>query len=179
MTDLTSLNIQAKDNSAPEYTLWPKGYYKVVAIKEELKDSSSGGKYISIEFEVIDNKRKLWGSYNIVNSNAVTVKIATEQLESFAWAVNIAMLKTSEELLYKEFNAYIDITPESTGKNGTVYKAKNEIKGYYPISWTVSEIEAHRKGKSKTGESAGVPHTAATNTPVGASASPWARKAAT
>ena len=181
MADLSSMNIQAQDHSAPEYALLPKGYYKIVALKEELKDAKSGGKYISIEFEAIESKRKLWESYNIVNENATTVKIATEQLESFAWAVGLTTLRNSEELLFKEVQAYVDIDPE---KNG--YKAKNKVKGYYPVAWTVEQIEAHRKSKStKTGESAGVPPTAATNAPagaaapVGAGASPWARKAAT
>ena len=172
MADLSGLNIQAKDNSAPEFTLLPKGYYKVVALKEELKETKDGnGKYISIEFEVLDNKRKLWESYNIVNSNAVTVKIATEQLESFAWAVKITTLKTSEELLYKEFNAYIDI---DAGKNG--YASKNKIKGYYPISWTVSEIEAHRKGKSGSVSPSVLPAATVASAPVTAGASPWAKK---
>ena len=181
MADLSSMNIQAQDHSAPEYALLPKGYYKIVALKEELKDASKGGKYISIEFEAIESKRKLWEIYNIVNENATTVKIATEQLESFAWAVGLSTLRNSEELLFKEVQAYVDIDPE---KNG--YKAKNKVKGYYPVAWTVEQIEAHRKSKStKTGESAGVPPTAATNAPagaaapVGAGASPWARKAAT
>lgn len=177
MADLSSLNIQAQDHSAPEYTLLPKGYYKIVALKEELKDTKSGGKYISIEFEAIESKRKLWESYNIVNENATTVKIATEQLESFAWAVGLSTLRNSEELLFKEVQAYVDIDPE---KNG--YKAKNKIKGYYPVAWTVEQIEAHRKSKSKDTGSAGasVPPTPAVATPaVGAAGSPWARKAAT
>ena len=176
MADLSALNIQAKDNSAPEYALLPKGYYKVVALKEELKDTKSGGQYISIEFEVIDNKHKLWGQYNIVNSNNVTVEIAIKQLESFSWAVGIITLKTSEELLYKEFTAYVDVTPETTGKDGTKYKAKNEIKGYYPAAWTIEQIEAHRKGKSKSGETSVPTASPVGATPVGAGASPWARK---
>jgi len=180
MADLSGMNIQAQDHSAPEYTLLPKGYYKIVALKEELKDTAKGGKYISIEFEAIESKRKLWENYNIVNENATTVKIATEQLESFAWAVGLNTLRNSEELLFKEVTAYVDIEPESKGKDGKVYKAKNKVKGYYPVAWTNEQIEAHRKSKaSKTGESAGVPPPAATAAPAGAGASPWARKSAT
>jgi hypothetical protein len=172
MADLTQLNIQAQDHSAPEYTLLPKGYYKIVALKEELKDSTKGGKYISIEFEAVESKRKIWENFNNVNDNATTVKIATEQLESFAWAVGLNTLRNSEELLFKEVTAYVDIEPE---KNG--YKAKNKIKGYYPVAWTVEQIEAHRKSKaSKTGEGGGVPPVATPAAPVGAAASPWARK---
>lgn len=176
MADLTQLNIQVQDHSAPEYTLLPKGYYKIVALKEGLKDAQKGGKYIGIEFEAIESKRKLWENYNIVNENATTVKIATEQLESFAWAVGLNTLRNSEELLFKEVTAYVDIDPE---KNG--HKAKNKIKGYYPVAWTVEQIEAHRKSKTaKTGETGTVPPVAAaTAAPVGAAASPWARKSAT
>lgn len=180
MADLSNLNIKAQDHSAPEFTLLPKGYYKIVALKEELKDTSNGGKMIAIEYEVIESKRRVWENYNIVNQEATTVKIATEQLESFAWAVGLNTLRNSEELLFKEFQGYVDIEPEKKGKDGKMYKAKNKIKGYYPVSWTVEQIEAHRKSKTKnTGESASVPPTAATNTPVGAGASPWARKSAT
>ena len=177
MADLSSMNIQAQDHSAPEYALLPKGYYKIVALKEELKHTTKGGMYISIEFEAIESKRKLWESYNIVNENATTVKIATEQLESFAWAVGLTTLRNSEELLFKEVQAYVDIDPE---KNG--YKAKNKVKGYYPVAWTVEQIEAHRKSKSKDTGSAGssVPPTPAVAKPAaGAAGSPWARKAAT
>ena len=175
MADLSSMNIQAQDHSAPEYALLPKGYYKIVALKEELKDAKSGGKYISIEFEAIESKRKLWESYNIVNENATTVKIATEQLESFAWAVGLTTLRNSEELLFKEVQAYVDIDPE---KNG--YKAKNKVKGYYPVAWTVEQIEAHRKSKSKDAPANSVPPAAGVvSAPVGAGASPWARKSAT
>ena len=175
MADLSSMNIQAQDHSAPEYTLLPKGYYKIVALKEELKDTRAGGKYISIEFEAIESKRKLWESYNIVNENATTVKIATEQLESFAWAVGLTTLRNSEELLFKEVTAYVDIDPE---KNG--YKAKNKVKGYYPVAWTVEQIEAHRKSKSKESAGGGVQPSPTVATPVvGAAGSPWARKAAT
>ena len=180
MADLSNLNIQAQDHSAPEYTLLPKGYYKIVALKEELKDTAKGGKYISIEFEAIESKRKLWESYNIVNENATTVKIATEQLESFAWAVGLNTLRNSEELLFKEVTAYVDIEPESKGKDGKVYKAKNKVKGYYPVAWTNEQIEAHRKSKSKDAAAPGVPPSVAVaSAPVGAGASPWARKSAT
>ncbi len=72
----------------------------------------------------------------------------------------------------------MDIDPE---KNG--YKAKNKIKGYYPVVWTVEQIEAHRKSKSSdksVSPATSVPPAAGVaSAPVGAGASPWARKSAT
>ena len=177
MADLSQFSIKAQDNSKPEFTLLPKGYYKVVALKEDLKQTQAGtGSYISVEFEVLDNKRKLWANYNIVNPNKKAEEIAHRDLESFAWAVGLQSLRNSEELLFKELQVYVDI---DAGKNG--YKDQNVIRGYYPAPWTIEQIDAHRK--AKTGAGTSVPPTQATNAPavggaaaVGAGASPWARK---
>lgn len=172
MADLSQFNINAADNSAPSYELLPKGYYRSVALKEELKQTKDGtGSYIAIEFEVLQSKRKLFANYNIVNKNPKAQEVSLKDLQSFAWAVGLPALRDSAELMFKEVNLYVNIKPEENG-----YKAANTVKGYYPAQWSEAQIEAHRKGKS--GASSSVPPVAATNAPVGATvgASPWARK---
>lgn len=165
MADLSSLNITAQDNSAPAYTVLPKGYYQAVALKEEMKDTKDGtGKYIAMEFEVSDTKRKIFQNYNIVNKNPKAQEIAVKELQSFAWAIGLQSLGNSEQLLYKNVQVYVDI---EAGKDG--YKDKNVIKGYYPTNWTVEQIEAHR-GSKKASEPVAQP----AQPTVGSS--PWARK---
>lgn len=169
MADLTALNITPQDNSAPTYTVLPKGYYQVVALKEDVKDTKDGtGKYIAIEFEITDSitdsKRKIFQNYNIINKNPKAQEIAVKELQSFAWALGLTSLGNSEQLLYKNVQVYVDI---EAGKDG--YKDKNVIKGYYPTNWTVENIEAHR-GSKKSAEPTPQPAQPA----VGAS--PWARK---
>lgn len=172
MADLSQFNINAQDNSRAEFALLPKGYYRAVALKEDLKTNSAGtGSYISVEFEVIDNKRKLWANYNIVNPNKKAEEMAHKDLESFAWAVGLTALCNSEELLFKEVQLYVDI---DAGKNG--YKDQNAIRGYFPAVWSEEQIDSHRKEKS------GVKTTAAPSTqPVtqpkpAVGASPWSKK---
>ena len=164
-----SQTVEAVETEVRVAELLPQGYYKAVALGEEEKDSKTGGKYIKIEFEIVQgehSRRKLWENYNIVNNNQVAVKIALEKLGSFAWAANIDSLKDTKDLLFKEVTIEVGISPAKGD-----FSASNSIKAFWPFSWTDAEIEAHKKAK-KSGGSASAP-AAATASPV--AKKPWAK----
>lgn len=109
----------------------PNGEYQVVAKAGELKTTKAGdGKYIKVEFEVIDGAfkgRKLWEQYNVANPNEVATNIGKANMKKFFLAAGAtpAYMKT--------------LTPESfagkvvtlvLGTKEDAYGTKNIIKEY-------------------------------------------------
>ena len=87
---------------AQEYKPLPEGKYEAVIADSDVKPTRSGnGSYIQLEFEVVSGEykgRKLWGRYNIENSNREAVEIGRSQFAAVCQAVNIPSPRDTSEL---------------------------------------------------------------------------------
>lgn len=95
------------------YEPLPYGWYNLNITKSELKDNSTKtGKFISLEFTVLDGEykgRKVWSNLNIKNPNQVTVEIARKTLASICEACNKLQIQDTQELHGIPFQALLKI----------------------------------------------------------------------
>ena len=129
----------------------PVGRYEVVVVASEFKTTKAGdGKYLELEFEVIEGEykgRKLWDRLTLDHSNALTVKIARAKLSSLCRAVGVMQPKDSTELHHLPL----------------IIKAK--VKRRKDTDELANEIAAYERKDTTSGQ----PVQATTNTP------PWRR----
>jgi hypothetical protein len=152
---MSTLNFNATEvEPSAGFDVIPAGKYNAVISDSEMKDTRSGtGRYLQLEFEIIDGEfknRKLWARLNLENPNADAVRMARADLSAICRAVNVLTPKDSLEL----HNLPLVITVRC--KKNQDDEMTNEIKGYAP------------KASAKASTSA--PQTGADNNP------PWARR---
>ncbi len=107
----------------------PNGKYQAVIAESGFKSTKSGnGRYLELEFEVIEGEhkgRKLWARLNLENPNSTAVEIARAELSAICRAVNVMQPKDSAELhnLPLEDSVVCKKRPDTD-------EITNEIKGY-------------------------------------------------
>ena len=152
---MSTLNFNATEvEPSAGFDVIPAGKYNAVISDSEMKDTRSGtGRYLQLEFEIIDGEfknRKLWARLNLENPNPDAVRMARADLSAICRAVNVLTPRDSLEL----HNLPLVITVRC--KKNQDDEMTNEIKGYAP------------KASAKASTSA--PQTGADNNP------PWARR---
>lgn len=68
----------------------PKGRYRVLISGSEGKASASGGRYLSLIFDIIEGDfkgRKIWHNFNMQNANAEAVRIGKSDLKALLDAI--------------------------------------------------------------------------------------------
>lgn len=100
---MASINFNVSEiTPAQEYKPLPEGKYEVVIADSDVKATRSGtGTYIQLEFEVVSGEykgRKLWGRYNIENSNREAMEIGRSQFAAVCQAVNVSNPRDTSEL---------------------------------------------------------------------------------
>lgn len=130
------------------YGAIPAGKYLAQVEKVELKDSKSGGQYLNVMFNIIDeeqNGRKFFEIYNIANANPETVKIALGQIKSLVIAsgANIQKFTSPDQLIGLECVVGLKVVSDEYGE-------KNKITNYSSTAKTFgagSEIPKGTDGK--------------------------------
>lgn len=151
----------------------PPGKYLAQIIKSEMKDSKSGGQYLSLEFEVMDGphaRAHLWDILNLVNANAIAQDIAHRTLSSICHATGQMQVSDSEQLHFKPMVVDVKVKP-SEGQ----YGPKNQIGGYEAGGGSRATASAHPAQKpayQAPAQQRAAPPAAAAATP------PWRRNAA-
>ncbi len=101
MADLHGFDANAVDPDVG-FDPIPAGDYRVVLTKSELRDTKAkDGKYLELEFEVIEGElkgRKVWDRLTLNHANATAVKIAQARLSSLCRACGVMTPKDSTEL---------------------------------------------------------------------------------
>lgn len=108
--------------------LIPEGWYIAQINKSELKDTSTGGKYISLHFKIVEGeyaKRMVFANLNIVNANATTVKIAEQQLKKICTALGLEEIEDTAELHGQDLQIKVKIQAATSN-----YPAKNDVKDF-------------------------------------------------
>jgi len=149
---------------AQEYKPLPEGKYEVVIADSDVKATRTGnGSYIQLEFEVVSGEykgRKLWGRYNIENSNREAVEIGRSQFAAVCQAVNIPSPRDTSEL----HNCTLILSVKCRRRKDSD-ELENTIGGYKPKTGTVApQAAAVAQQTSSPATTAPAPSTA-----------PWAR----
>ena len=139
MANLGNFDATTVEPSAPrDFTPIPAGKYAMQIVASEMKlTNDGGGQYLSLEHEVIDGEhkgRKLWNNLNLKNPNPTTVEIAQRELSAICHATGKLHVADSEDLHFIPMLVTVRYKPAGPDKNGVHREAKNEIKGYEPMS---------------------------------------------
>ena len=128
---MSTLNFNATEvEPSAGFDVIPAGKYNAVISDSEMKDTRSGtGRYLQLEFEIIDGEfknRKLWARLNLENPNPDAVRMARADLSAICRAVNVLTPRDSLEL----HNLPL-VIPVRCKKNQDD-EMTNEIKSYAP-----------------------------------------------
>jgi hypothetical protein len=111
-----------------EVNLLPEGWYTAQIVKSEIKDTKSGGKYLSLHFKIVEGdyaKRMVFANLNIVNANETTVKIAMQHLKKIATALGIEEFQYTSELHGQDLQ--IRVKTQAATSN---FPAKDDVKDF-------------------------------------------------
>lgn len=100
MTMLPSV-FRVEDNRGSGFDPIPAGWYEAEANKSEIKETRSGGKMLSVAFQIIDGehaKRVVYANFNLVNGNPIAVCFGHRELASLCDAIGIDELEDSSDL---------------------------------------------------------------------------------
>jgi hypothetical protein len=106
----------------------PVGWYSAFIEDSEMKDTRSGGEYLSLTFIITEGKyqdRKIFLNLNLVNSNEKAVEIARQDLGGICRAIGKEQITDSSELHDQPMDIKVSISP-ARGQ----YDAFNSIKSY-------------------------------------------------
>ena len=158
---MSTLNFNANEvEPSVGFDAIPAGKYQAVITDSEMKDTKSGtGKYLQLEFEIIEGdykNRKLWVRLNLENANSEAVRMARADLSAICRAVNVIQPRDSVEL----HNLPLTITVRCRKNQDD--EIVNEIRGFAPKA-------------ALSGAVSSTPATTAPSTASGNSQPPWAR----
>lgn len=108
--------------------LLPEGWYTAQIVKSEIKDTTTGGKYLSLHFKIVEGdfaKRYVFANLNLVNANATTVKIAQQQLKKICDALGVEEVEDTADLHGQDLQ--IRVKTQAATSN---YPAKSDIKDF-------------------------------------------------
>lgn len=128
---MSTLNFNANEvEPSIGFDAIPAGKYQAVITDSEMKDTKSGtGKYLQLEFEIIEGdykSRKLWARLNLENANSEAVRMARADLSAICRAVNVIQPRDSVEL----HNLPLTITVRCRKNQDD--EIVNEIRGFAP-----------------------------------------------
>jgi hypothetical protein len=109
----------------------PAGDYLAAIAVSEVRDAKKGGKYINLEFEVVDGPakgRRFWSMLNLWNDNSIAVDIAQRELSAICHACGKLKVSDTAELHGIPMLVRLKI------KSQAGYDDKNEVSSYKPAT---------------------------------------------
>jgi hypothetical protein len=143
-----SFDATAIDTTARDFENVPPGDYKLEVESSEVKPTAKGnGTILKITYRIIEpveyENKKIFGNINLENENAQAQEIGQRELASLCRAVGLNTIEDSEELHFISFMAKVGVSKPRTGKDGTAYEPRNEIKRFwYPDEGNIPEAKA-------------------------------------
>lgn len=119
----------------------PAGWYNVMVDESGIKPTKDGtGTLLNVRYTILDGQyqgRKIFGRFNIRNSNPTAQEIAYKQLSALAHAVGVLEIQDSEQLHGRPLKVKVKLVPASEdGK----YEAKNEVTGWKNVNEQVGAV---------------------------------------
>jgi len=137
--------IENKDSIEPvvssgEYSPIPKGDYLAIVKNTEIKTAKSGGKYLSLDFEIIEGQfksRRVFTNLTIKNDNPKAEQIGRGKLSALGQAVGYPGIPDEPYQLH-DIELIISVkVKEAEGQ----YKASNDIVAFKAVKKTSRVIE--------------------------------------
>lgn len=157
----------------------PEGWYPAVIDQSELKDTSTGGKYLEFRFKVIEGdfiNHTVFARLNVANSNPATQEYAYKDLSAICHAVNQIRLSDTQELHNKPLKIKVKLREARTDEQDPTkkYDASNEVRGFRSAADDTGPIPT--KADQVAGKPAAAPTQSPFNTAPAAqapAAAPW------
>ena len=115
----------------------PNGIYALEMEASSVDKTSKGtGQILKTTLSVIEPEefkgRKIFNNnYNLENDSPKAQELGQRQFAALCRAIGVSDVDDSEELHFRRFIAKVAIGKPSTGKDGTEYPGRAEIKRYY------------------------------------------------
>jgi len=123
--------------------LIPAGEYKGVFLKSEMKDTKTGGKFLAMTLAIVEGPylgTEFTERLNLVNDNAVAVKIAFETLARISKALGMTTIPQDSAALHNKqliFKVVTEAGKPWTNKDGVEQEGKDksviDSKGYATV----------------------------------------------
>lgn len=129
MSNLNDLNFNAQNEEPAGFDVLPAGEYDVVITNSEVKPTSTGGKMLKLQLQVMNGQyqnRLLFDNLNLWNNSQKAVQIARGTLSAICRAVNILTPQDSSELHGKPLRVKVVI------EKSDEYGEQNRVKAYKP-----------------------------------------------
>lgn len=132
----------------------PAGQYLAAIAKSDVRETKSGsGRYVNLEFEVVDGPakgRRFWTMLNLWNANAQAVEIAQRDLSAICHAVGKLRVADTEELHGRPMLVTIKIKSDAYGEKNEVTSYKS-ASGNTPGASNPAPAQAAAAGGAKAG----------------------------
>ena len=116
---------------AQEFKPLPEGKYEAVIFDSDVKPTRAGnGSYIQLEFKIVSGEhkgRRLWGRYNVENTNREAVEIGRAQFSAVCQAAGVPSPRDTAEL----HNRTLVLSVRCKRRKDTD-ELENVISGYKP-----------------------------------------------
>lgn len=110
-----------------DYSPVPAGIYRLKALEAEEKDTRTGGRMISVKYQICEGEHKgrlIWANFNVANKSAQAERIGRSQVAAWSRACGKPNANSTDQLLDAPFSARVKIE-EQAG-----YKPRNAIDGF-------------------------------------------------
>lgn len=127
MADLGGFDANIVPPQLP-FEVLPAGHYLAVIVASAMEPSKAGGRFLKLEWEIVDGPakgRRLFSRLNLENANPKAVSIARAELSAICHAVGVLTPRDSAQL--HALPLVLDVRCKARKDNGEL---ANEIRGY-------------------------------------------------
>ncbi len=120
-------DLDALPVSAPSFEPLPAGWYTASISGAEVKNTKSGGKMISLKYEIIGpthSGRFVFGNLNIRNANPKAEEIGRQQLGDIMRAIGLTRLSDTDDFIGGKLSIKLKVTQNEQ------YGPGNDIQGF-------------------------------------------------
>ena len=120
-------DLDALPVSAPSFEPLPAGWYTASISGAEVKNTKSGGKMISLKYEIIGpthSGRFVFGNLNIRNANPKAEEIGRQQLGDIMRAIGLTRLSDTDDFIGGKLSIKLRVTQNEQ------YGPSNDIQGW-------------------------------------------------
>jgi hypothetical protein len=119
---------KAAEEARGDFTVLPPGWYTVVIKKAELKDTSTGGKMVVVDYETTGGD-KITDRFNIKNASSDAQRIGRQQLAKMATCAGVPNLNDTTQLFGMSLDVKLKIEKFKSNTTGNELES-NKVSDY-------------------------------------------------